>query len=41
MPDHAKTKNVSIAVYKNDSDIIPKNTSETITRVPVAKVLKG
>jgi len=34
---NAQTKEV----YKNDSDIIPKNTSVTITRVPVAKVFKG
>lgn len=31
----------NVLVYKNDSDIIPKNTSVTITRVPVAKVFKG
>lgn len=28
-------------VYKNDSDMIPKNTSVTVTRVPVVKAFKG
>ncbi|XP_067937384.1 uncharacterized protein [Watersipora subatra] len=34
---NAQTKEV----YKNDSDLVPKNTSVNVTRVPIAKVFKG